>query len=272
MKCVDVVNKLSAYADGELRGREAARLREHLSGCESCRKRSEVMVLLQSRLEETMNTPIDAPDLSDQVMNLLPKPSRPVYVRFVWAGAAVGCLVLLVVIALSLHAPQPGVNTRTVTPPSKSIVRRPDKQPEMEPKQSIEEQQPQPSPVIVESTRLSMHSHKKLYRPHHRPDRTPIVDHTDDYKLDNSPDVAVRPDTALDNAVEPTSAVEVHVERQMSAIDTGAAQMDITTSAIAGSMTIRQVKQTVYYLPPNPDAQEVDRPQLQTVEQVVRSS
>lgn len=275
MKCVDVISKLSAYADGELRGGDAARLKAHLECCESCRKRLEAMTLLQSRLGKTLQAPIDAPDFSDQVMVLLPERSRPCYLKLAWAGAAAICMAVLVAVILSLCAVQPRDDGRTAQPPNKIIAREPEKPLHAEPKQAIEREKPQVSPAMVQSVKSSAHSGEKPYRPHRRltPDRAPVIDHTTDHTVDNSHDIAVRPDTELeDDALDTASVVEVCVERQVSATDKGTAQMEMTTSAVIRGVTVRQLKHTIYYLPPNPEAQDTTRPALQTVETVVRSS
>ena len=55
MKCGEVEELLSAYADGEIGGRTAAEVRMHLAGCGSCSDRLEALEVLQSKLGEMMS-------------------------------------------------------------------------------------------------------------------------------------------------------------------------------------------------------------------------
>ncbi len=95
MKCDEVEEMLSAYADGEIGGHKAAEVRTHLAGCESCSDRLEALEVLQSKLGEMMSERLKGPDVLDAVMASLPVRGRPVLPRLAWvfAGIAMAAIV-----------------------------------------------------------------------------------------------------------------------------------------------------------------------------------
>lgn len=95
MKCDEVEEMLSAYADGEIGGHKAAEVRTHLAGCESCSDRLEALEVLQSKLGEMMSERLKGLDISDAVMASLPVRGRPVLPRLAWALA--GMVIVAVV-------------------------------------------------------------------------------------------------------------------------------------------------------------------------------
>ena len=105
MKCDELKENLSAYADGELAGRARCEIEAHLRTCAACAVRLHHLRLLQDKLHEGALTAVQAPDIADAVMarvsDMQTAPGSRV-VRRSWA-AACAALVLGAAVFLS-HA------------------------------------------------------------------------------------------------------------------------------------------------------------------------
>lgn len=101
MKCSDVRERLSAYADGEIQGRERADIEEHVRQCGDCSRLLASMHALQWRLTETLSETVEPVDITDSVMSLLPVRRQRAKYRWTWAWAAGACL--LAALATGLH-------------------------------------------------------------------------------------------------------------------------------------------------------------------------
>jgi hypothetical protein len=96
MECRDVLPMLSAYADGELRGGERLRVKDHLAFCPCCAKQMEALQALQTGLQESMEEPVDLRDVTDSVMSNLPARRRTITFSFPWRWAAVAAACVVV--------------------------------------------------------------------------------------------------------------------------------------------------------------------------------
>lgn len=88
---------LSAYIDGEVNGSEAARVEEHLSGCEECRRELDT---LRATVELMGQLPELAPQRS-YMLSAAPEPVRPGW-TVTWTARAATSLAGLLVAALVL--------------------------------------------------------------------------------------------------------------------------------------------------------------------------
>jgi anti-sigma factor RsiW len=97
MKCDEIAERLSAYADGELIRGDKADVEDHLRGCDACARHLASLRALQTSVRDVLHEPVESVDMTESVMMLLPagRMSRGARASWVWAtGAAV--LVLLV--------------------------------------------------------------------------------------------------------------------------------------------------------------------------------
>ena len=96
MKCNERFDQLEAYADGELSRAERAELEGHLQACSTCRERLEKLQVIRRCVRDSLAEPIPAPDLADSIMANLPSSRTPLVRR--WAlGWAVGLVMGLLV-------------------------------------------------------------------------------------------------------------------------------------------------------------------------------
>lgn len=103
--CSEIREILDAFADGELDRRSARLVKKHLSSCSTCQRDFDAAQLVNSRLRETADKTVPAPDLADSIMAVLPE-RRVVRVRRFSSAWATAFAVLLA--ALSIWAFSPG--------------------------------------------------------------------------------------------------------------------------------------------------------------------
>ena len=235
MKCSEVSELLSAYADGEVSGREAARLKAHIEQCDACRAELEALGALQSRLTEMMGEPMEGTDVSDLVMASLPARRRPLFLRWAWVGAA-ACLLALIGLRLMLPT---GHSRRT---PQRTTTSRPA---HMVPARSVPKH---PAPVVAKKPGERHEVIRRpvvVYRPHprHRTIRQ--------YRPLRQPDQPqALPETA--QLVVTNKVFDGRVER--------------TLKMKLGNMTLCRTRVTEVTLAPNEDAATIVRPALEVIE------
>lgn|GEM_PF-6003460 len=111
MKCSEVDELLSAYADGEVNGCKVTDLKAHLDECIICSQHLEVLHMLQDRLRCTTSIETAGIDVSNAVMSSLPVQKRTYLPRLAWGMASI--LIVAVVIWLS----DPGIKQRNILNP-----------------------------------------------------------------------------------------------------------------------------------------------------------
>ena len=57
--CLDVLDKLSAFVDGELEGAELAQVRAHVAACSTCERFGGRFAEAVNKLRETADPPLD---------------------------------------------------------------------------------------------------------------------------------------------------------------------------------------------------------------------
>lgn len=102
MNCGECEILISAYADGELSGRDRARLQAHLNRCESCERVYQETVRLQRDLSDALMNGPETPDLVQAVTDAI-RPRPRTWFSRAWAAAAV--LALIAVCGYLLFAP-----------------------------------------------------------------------------------------------------------------------------------------------------------------------
>lgn len=78
MKCIDFEQLEMKYMDGSISDAEIHELKEHISGCESCRKEYEVYSLIMTELPK-IQEPVPEKDFTSEVLfavSSLPKPCK----------------------------------------------------------------------------------------------------------------------------------------------------------------------------------------------------
>jgi hypothetical protein len=236
MKCAEVTEMLSAYADGEIGGRRAAELRVHIAQCDSCRAQLEALGALQSRLTEMMGEPMEATDVSDLVMASLPARTTPRPVRWGWVGAA-ACLLILLGAWLMLS---PRQNQQM----AKHVPKAPPRV-HVSPKRSVPGGS---APVIVQAPE------KTPARPRHVVRRIVLIP---------TRHPRHRPLPARQQPIQRPDPLET--PRLVVASRTVDGRVETTVAVNFRSLTLSQVKTTVINLPPNEDAATA-RPALEVIE------
>lgn len=125
MKCNEIETLLSAYADGEVTKADAARIRAHVAQCRSCAAKLEALNVLQSKLREVMNEPVEGIDYSDIVMAYLPAKTSNTPRRWVWALAAAVVAVVLwrITMPVSYQPKVQNVITKRPIAPQPKVVK-----------------------------------------------------------------------------------------------------------------------------------------------------
>lgn len=153
MRCEEYEILISAYADGELDGREKADVEIHIDQCGDCRQVYEETVGLQCDLADVLTRCSVVPDLVSAVTaQIQPRPR----LRFNWAWAAAVAVVAVCSYAL-LHSPTgtKPVKDAVILPPShktqhqqhKPIIRQ--RTPENNLEKPGIERAPQPKPKML---------------------------------------------------------------------------------------------------------------------------
>ena len=248
MKCDVFLLRMDAFAAGELSEGAGADMRAHASACTECASQLRLQAILDFKFHAGMSKPIDCPDLTKQVMAMLPSPARGVrrVLRSVWAG---GFAVLLLLVGMLFVLQPHKTQQQAFVPPQhtpKALQRSmpmlshagANDQPTQVQADAEVEHAPQPRSVIQ----------RKIRRRH-----TP-----------NVKSYVARVDGPLRKArVEARSQSTVQVVNRTVRI--GPDQYRTETMLVTASDGIVDERvvytQTVTLPPPNPDAQ-VERPQL----------
>lgn len=121
MKCEEIRENLSAYADGELHGEARHKVEAHVRACPACSARLNALLMLQDKLREGLPEVAQAPDIADAVMASLPVTERRAARRSYWRLAWV-VPIAAVLIALALM-PHPRVSIHQATDRRALVIR-----------------------------------------------------------------------------------------------------------------------------------------------------
>ena len=256
MNCSEVTRRLSAYADGELEGREKADVRSHVAKCVACAKRLEALEVLQTRMKESLLQPVEAPDMTESMMVFRESCSRNRGLLSRWAcGVAAVCVVAAVAIYLTVLSPRPArvvfrdkgvpkqqkrvaavkpgeerytvgsVGTRPVTPP-------------------VVAKQRQIRSFKRVARKIPASGHKTRIAPPPRPADLALVEP----KRESAPSVTIR-----------------MTERPLPAYDGLTRRAIVMTVMLNGGASLSVRETVVNSLPADPDAAQIVRPPLETV-------
>ncbi|MCE5197756.1 MAG: zf-HC2 domain-containing protein [Armatimonadota bacterium] len=239
MKCVEIRKMLSAYADGEIKGRTASELQAHVAQCDLCRAEMKTMDVLQSKLREMMSEPVEAVDVSNYVMSQLTSRQATRISMFRWIGVgAAMCFVVLLLVCLFLASSSTERATMRIVqnPPRRHITK-------------VQHDPPPQRKIIVTPIEhhrcvervAKLHAPRPYYHRHirrqHVADRRPIQD----WKSPETMHLAIT-----------SSATADRIEK--------------TISVKLGDINLCQAKVTQVNLQPNEDAASITRPELEVVE------
>src|SRR3954470_17439366 len=116
MRCESALELAALASRGELDNREQERLRNHLAGCEACRRVEKEAEALDGALRSTLGRPAIAIDLRPAVMRRLPepRPALPWLATTRWLPAGAGFAAAIALAGwFGFHrppAPRPSVN------------------------------------------------------------------------------------------------------------------------------------------------------------------
>src|SRR5256885_10196481 len=98
MRCESALALAALASRGELNNRKQARLREHFTGCESCRRAAKEAEALDGALRASLSRPSIAIDLRPAVMRRLPeaRPAFPWLASPRWLPAGAACAAVAV--------------------------------------------------------------------------------------------------------------------------------------------------------------------------------
>jgi hypothetical protein len=182
-----------------------------------------------SRISEALQEPVDAPDVTEFVMAHLPARPRTTF-RWRWAHAAALLIIGLAVYAV-LRPTQPSRIVRRAVPEHRDIV----------------QQRRIPSPETVHESPMTSRNQSRPIRRSGWTRRTYVArNHTPAHpkhvEYPHAPDVQ-------DVQAQPVRTAEEHL----------AADTVIVQQAVS------HMNQTARALPPNPDADKIERPQLKAI-------
>lgn len=146
MRCDDYEILISAYADGELDGSQAAAVEAHIEECASCRQLFDETVSLQRDMVDALANCQNVPDIVSAVTARIELKSR---FRFAWTWAAAAAAALVAIGGYAfLQSPAKRVDNAVVYPPPPTIEhnhRPPAMQKSEQSKTSVEERSPKPT-------------------------------------------------------------------------------------------------------------------------------
>jgi anti-sigma factor RsiW len=105
MNCEKFEPEIALYVEGDLDGREAAGVREHLAGCAACRELVDELMTSQAALKQLRAQPVDAALLAAVRSEVLAGIEDRSRARWPWVAAAIA--VAAVLIAMFRPAPPP---------------------------------------------------------------------------------------------------------------------------------------------------------------------
>jgi|GEM_PF-6289361 len=91
MRCYEIFDTLVIYADGELDAERITEVEQHLSACSMCRQRLEKLQIIERGIQKSLSEPVEAPDLTESIMERLPNKRMPVFPKWVlgWASGLI---------------------------------------------------------------------------------------------------------------------------------------------------------------------------------------
>lgn len=241
MNCSEVLELLSAYADGEVAAAEKVEV--HLAGCDACRKRLEAIETLQGKLRRSMADPMRSPDLTASVIAQLPgqRIERPR--RWVWATVA-AFLILAGAFRLAFWQAQPTMPQIVARPPKLAAPLPGEGLTNMRPRVVRAPGKPTPE-LSVSGTRFPKHREPRRFA-QQRPQRRPP---------------GKEPSASLRLASLPAIKIDVH-EVPLSQAGRGI-RKEMTATFVIGSVTVSRGTLRVSDPPPvDPEAANIERPPL----------
>jgi len=114
MKCKDIEELLSAYADGELERTQKEFVEVHLSGCADCRATLEKFRLVNDKLS-TLSSLKATPDIREKIISQVKSGSFPPDIRMRrWIMSGASAVIIIVIILLLVIQPWNFSNTQGV--------------------------------------------------------------------------------------------------------------------------------------------------------------
>lgn len=211
-----------------------------------------MLEIQQSRIAEALRQPVESPDIADSVMTRLRRYRGRLFGRRVWAYAAAACLVVAITLVILCRAPHPG-RIAEHTPPVQRVTQQP----------PSGTQQDQHVPATTKPTPTQPETAKRLapVKSLHSP-KVPTR-----RTGGKSPNTAAVKPSGSGTGQSPERPESAPPDRQEVAQDTGPSDdAGITVAAELTKLALDQIKPIVYVLPPNKDAETIERPPLELIE------
>jgi hypothetical protein len=240
---------MSAFADGEITGRDEELLRQHLETCECCGSAYESILALQTSLTEGLKESCGSPDITEAVMALLPHQRRcpTVIRRLSWAACATAVAAAVAFVFLSISHPNTKTTaTRPVRKPSPTMAMGTADRRLQSPAPGRESAKP--------AQKGTSHRPRLVRKPF--PTRKRVAANGKLHRTGNS-------DISVD---EVPRIVRIAVSEEFLPTENGVRRTRITTTVAMNGVELSHDRLvTATTLPPDEDAASIERPPLRTV-------